>query len=64
MSVLKEFSEEFFGKRVGMVVTVFVIFYLLVAFLSGIFPFNIIKKVTNHNKIISNYEWYYDTYNL
>lgn len=63
MSVLKEFNEEFFGKKVGMIVTIFVIFYLLVAFLSGIFPFNIVKKATNPNKIISNYEWYYDTYN-
>lgn len=52
--------EKTLGKLV-VLLSVLVILYLIVAVIFSVFPFNMAAKVANTNKIISNYEWFYDS---
>ena len=49
-------------EKLGLILIIVVLGYLISAFVFSIFPFNLAKKVINTDKIVSNYEWYYDAY--
>lgn len=69
MAYIKDEMEEAIGKKWTKRVIAFgaVIFiYTVISFFAGIWPFSsavgVAKRVTNPDRIIQNYEWFYDQY--
>ncbi|MCL2139198.1 MAG: hypothetical protein FWH41_06665 [Treponema sp.] len=69
MSELRKQMEEGIGKKwtkrlitAGIILSV----YCAISFFAGIWPFSsavgVMKKVTEPNRIVQNYEWFYDQY--
>ena len=69
MAYIKDEMEEAIGKkwtkRLIIIATVILI-YGVVSFFAGIWPFSsaagAAKRATNPDRIIQNYEWFYDQY--
>jgi hypothetical protein len=69
MGYVKEEFEEAIGKkwtrRLG-VLGVILLVYVLISLFTGMWPFSsafgVMKKVTTPERIIQNYEWFYDQY--
>lgn len=69
MSQIREELEDVIGKKwtkriIGIITVLFV--YGIISFFTGIWPFSsvvgVAKKVTEPNRIVQNYEWFYDQY--
>ena len=69
MAYIKEEMEEAVGKKwtrrfIGIAVALLI--YTGLSFFAGIWPFSsavgVAKRVTNPDRIIQNYEWFYDQY--
>jgi len=69
MAYIRDGMERVVGKKWTRCITGFgvvLLVYIAVSFIFGIWPFSsavgVARRVTNPDRIIQNYEWFYDQY--